>query len=156
MHMRQVLINVVQWLAEADVVQQLSALRYQPLDLQQQLAEAADLVGQCSNAQSDGLLLPTDDSSAMLAEAAMLRDIREQLQAAGRVLACFSIPYACNNPACGNLGCPSEAQLVGGRSCICAGCRTARYLGGSASVHHGVSISLCARHWQQQLHQATT
>ena len=51
------------------------------------------------------------------------------LQAAGRVLACFAIPHACNNPACGNLASPSEAQLVGGRSCICAGCHTARYCG---------------------------
>ena len=60
---------------------------------------------------------------------AVLRDMQEQLQAAGRVLTTFAIPHACNNPACANVSGPSEAQLVGGRSCICAGCRTARYCG---------------------------
>jgi hypothetical protein len=46
-----------------------------------------------------------------------------------RVPVCFAISHVCNNPACSNVCGPSEALLVGSRSCVCAGCRTARYCG---------------------------
>jgi hypothetical protein len=114
------LAGVVQWLAADWTVQQLTALGYQPQVLQQQLAVAAEaLAALSSDLQAADPF--TGDRSAAVAQ--------EQLLAAGRVLACFAIPNACNNPACGNLFGPSEGQIVRGHSCICAGCRTARYYG---------------------------
>ena len=118
------LAGVVQWLAAADTVQQLAAVGYQPQHLRQQLAEVVECLE-----SSDTKLAGMFGVDAFLAEAAVLKDIQQQLQAAGKVLACLAIPHACNNPACRNLCGPSEAQVVGGRSCICAGCRTARYCG---------------------------
>jgi hypothetical protein len=122
--LRPSLDTVVEWLAVADTAQQLTAFEYQPQELLQQLAAAADalpvLLTYCNSDVSAQRRYP---------EAEVLRDIHEQLQAAGSVLACFAIPHACNNPACSNLGGSSEAQLVGGRACICAGCLTARYCG---------------------------
>jgi hypothetical protein len=118
------LADVVQWLAAAGTVQHLSALGYQPQDLQQQLASTAAAISALSNG-----LQAVDIAGGPNAVLAILQAAQEQLQAAGRVLACFAIPHACNNPSCSNVSGPSEAKLVGGRSCICAGCRTARYCG---------------------------
>jgi hypothetical protein len=126
------LADVGQWLAAAGTVQQLNAQGYQPQNLQEQLAQATGALG---NLLNDLRLVSftggNDDAldSFGNAASAVLKDVQQQLQAAGRMLACFAIPYACNNPACGNVGGAAEAQLVGGRSCICAGCRTARYCG---------------------------
>jgi hypothetical protein len=53
----------------------------------------------------------------------------QQLQATGAMLTKIAVPGFCNNPACTNLSGPSEVRLVSGRSCICAGCRIARYCG---------------------------
>jgi hypothetical protein len=53
----------------------------------------------------------------------------ERLQATGVMLCSIPVPHFCNNPACGNISGPTDVQLVSGRSCICAGCRTARYCG---------------------------
>jgi hypothetical protein len=53
----------------------------------------------------------------------------QQLQATGRMLCRIAVPHFCNNPACGNISGRTEVQLVSGRSCVCAGCCTARYCG---------------------------
>jgi hypothetical protein len=53
----------------------------------------------------------------------------QQLQGAGVMLSGIAVPHFCNNPACGNISGPTDVQLVSGRSCLCAGCRTARYCG---------------------------
>jgi hypothetical protein len=113
--------GVVQWLATTGTVQQLDSLGYQPVELQQQLAAATQALQKLSTS------FPSSRSAT--AAVAVFKDIQAQLQAAGSVLTSFAIPYACNNPACGNVCGASEAQLVGGRSCICAGCLTARYCG---------------------------
>jgi hypothetical protein len=126
------LADVGQWLATAGTVQQLNAQGYQPQNLQEQLAQATGALGNLLNdLQAVNFTGGDDDAldSFGNAASAVLKDVQQQLQAAGRMLAYFAIPYACNNPACGNVGGASEAQLVGGRSCICAGCRTARYCG---------------------------
>jgi hypothetical protein len=36
------------------------------------------------------------------------------------------MPWLCNNPHCSNLSGVSELQLVGGKACVCSGCREAR------------------------------
>jgi hypothetical protein len=120
-----ILAGVVRWLAVDSTVQQLTALGYQPQDLQQQLAATADALPALSN----DLQAANPFTDGHAAAVAVLQAAQEQLLAAGRLLACFAIPHACNNAACGNLAGPSEAQLVGGRTCICAGCRTSRYCG---------------------------
>ena len=119
------LAAVVEWLGATDTVQQLSALGYQPEQLRQQLGVAAAALLAYMSDLPDWLKIPYDDSATV----ATLKQIQEQLLAAFKVVATFANPHACNNPACGNVGGPSEAQLVGGRSCICGGCCIARYCG---------------------------
>jgi len=51
----------------------------------------------------------------------------QQLQVTGRALAGLAVPTLCCNPSCSNITGPSDLQLVSGRSCLCGGCRTARY-----------------------------
>jgi hypothetical protein len=119
------LTGVVQWLAAAGTVQRLTALGYDPVNMQQTLAAPTQVLLSLSNALQDADLDPGSTATALT----VLKDIQVQLQAAGRVLVRFAIPLACNNPGCGNVCGPSEAQLVGRRSCICAGCLTARNCG---------------------------
>jgi hypothetical protein len=52
-----------------------------------------------------------------------------QLRATGVMLSSVAVPHFCNNPGCVNISGPTDLQLVSGRSCICAGCRIARYCG---------------------------
>jgi len=50
-----------------------------------------------------------------------------QLQELGAMLcSTFPVPWLCNNPDCTNMAGASELQLIGGRSCVCGGCRVAR------------------------------
>jgi len=51
----------------------------------------------------------------------------QQLQVTGRALAGLAVPTMSCNPSCSNITGPSDLQLVSGRSCLCGGCRTARY-----------------------------
>ena len=60
---------------------------------------------------------------------ASIAPLVQQLQATGVLLSSIAVPHFCNTPACGNISGPTEVQLVSGRSCICAGCRIARYCG---------------------------
>jgi hypothetical protein len=45
---------------------------------------------------------------------------------AGQVVAQLPLRWACNHPGCVNLGQASELVLVGGKGCVCSGCRSAR------------------------------
>jgi hypothetical protein len=62
------------------------------------------------------------DSAAVLAAA-------KQLKSIGLALCSFAVPCMCNNPGCTSMAGLSELVAVSGRSCICAGCRVARYCG---------------------------
>jgi hypothetical protein len=59
----------------------------------------------------------------------LLAALVRQLKETGAMLSMVAVPHFCNNPSCGNISGPTDAQLVSGRSCICAGCRMARYCG---------------------------
>jgi hypothetical protein len=60
---------------------------------------------------------------------ASLAALVQQLQVVGGLLTGIALPHFCNNPACGNASGPTDVRLVSGRSCMCAGCLTARYCG---------------------------
>jgi predicted RNA-binding Zn ribbon-like protein len=42
------------------------------------------------------------------------------------VIGQLPLRWACNHPGCINLGQTSELALVGGKSCVCSGCKSAR------------------------------
>jgi hypothetical protein len=92
---------------------QLQAAGCAPQQLQQQL--------QALSATQQGTQQGLTDAS--------LTALVQQLHATGGMLNYIAVPHFCNNPACGNISGPTEVQLVSGRSCICAGCCTARYCG---------------------------
>jgi hypothetical protein len=60
---------------------------------------------------------------------AALAKIAQQLHRTGVMLCSIAVPHFCNNAACVNVSGATDVQLVSGRSCLCAGCRTARYCG---------------------------
>jgi hypothetical protein len=68
-----------------------------------------------------------------------LPHMAQSLADVGATLASFAHPQACNNPRCGNVSGPAEWKLVRMCSCICGGCRTARYC----------SRACQRQHWQQ-------
>jgi hypothetical protein len=76
---------------------------------------------------SSSSMQPTDAGFHQVLQALHLSRLPEQLSAAGLAL-CNSlpVPWLCNNPDCLALGCVSESVLVGGKSCVCGGCRVAR------------------------------
>jgi hypothetical protein len=68
-------------------------------------------------------------SNAVQTHAALLelQQLLQQLSSfAGAVIAQLPLRWACNSPGCVNLQQRSELALVGGKGCMCAGCRTAR------------------------------
>jgi hypothetical protein len=58
-----------------------------------------------------------------------------------QLLAGLPCDWCCNNPGCINTAGPSERVLVGGKSCKCAGCRTARWVLGTWLI---VKYFICA------------
>ena len=60
---------------------------------------------------------------------AAVTELVQCLRAVGAAAGVIPVPDFCNNGGCVNVCGPSEVLLVSGRSCICAGCRTARYCG---------------------------
>jgi hypothetical protein len=55
--------------------------------------------------------------------------VAQELQSTGLALCSFAVPCMCNNPGCMSMAGLSELAAVSRRSCICAGCRVARYCG---------------------------
>jgi hypothetical protein len=65
-----------------------------------------------------------------------VKDLKVGLQEAGTALGALAGPLTCNNPSCLNMEGPSEAALVSGRNCVCAGCKVARYCCGACQKEH--------------------
>jgi hypothetical protein len=114
-----VLPPVQQWLQASSTQEQLVAAGYAPQALPQQLQQVLAALQAVRDSIADSQL----DTACCLEEAA------QQVKAAGSALCSFAIPCLCNNPACSNLSGLSELGLVSGRSCVCGGCRLARYCG---------------------------
>jgi hypothetical protein len=107
---------VLDWvggLESAACLEQLAAAGCSPQQLQQQF----DMLLAAQQGTQEGL---PDASLAALVQ---------RLQVTGRMLCSIAVPHFCNNLACGNISGPTEVRLVSGRSCLCAGCLTARYCG---------------------------
>jgi hypothetical protein len=92
------------------------------------VAAAADGTIQQFRQQLEALLAAQQATREEVNDAS-LAALVQQLQATGVMLSSIAVPHFCNNPGCVNISAPTEAQLVSGRSCICAGCRIARYCG---------------------------
>ena len=129
------------WLYTAERSAQLAALGH---DAQHLLEFITGLPGPAIHAAA------VCDSNTEEAAAAVA-GLVQQLRTVGQALSVFAIPHACNNPWCSNVSGPCEAQLVGGRSCLCAGCREARYCSKARQKQHWkqhkpVCKALAARH----------
>jgi hypothetical protein len=109
---------VQQWLQASSSQEQLVAAGYAPQALPQQLQQVTESLQGARDSKAD-----RDKQAHALGAAA------QQLQAAGSALCSFAVPCMCNNPACSNLSGLTEVGLVSGRSCVCGGCRVARYCG---------------------------
>jgi hypothetical protein len=70
---------------------------------------------------------PASVSMAVLCSSPAFFEWRQRLGALGAALASLPCAWACNNPRCTNMAGDSEWALVCGRSCVCGGCRRARY-----------------------------
>jgi hypothetical protein len=88
-------------------------------------------------------------------------ELGQQLQRMGSALvAQLPQPLWCCNPSCSSLGKLSELALVGGKSCVCSGCRTARFCSRQClqacwmkQLHRGVCKRIAAAAQQQQQQQ---
>ena len=110
-----VLLSAVQqWLAAGSTCDQLAVAGYSPLPMLKQLEQLLALLQVLKDSPSD--------TAAVLAAAG-------QLQSIGLALCSFAVPCMCNNPGCMSMAGVSDLAAVSGRSCICAGCRVARYCG---------------------------
>jgi hypothetical protein len=110
-----VLSTCLEWLQEEGKIGQLTAAGYPAEAAMQQVQEVLDVLPEPFNAPD-----------AAAAESA-LGLLVQQLQGLGLVLNTLAVPHACNNPACTSLAAPTELATVSRRSCMCAGCRVARY-----------------------------
>jgi hypothetical protein len=114
-----IVASVQEWLQASSIQEQLVAAGYAPQPLPQQLQEV-----------TAALQAVRDSSASRQPEhTSCLLNAAQQLQAAGSALCSFAVPCLCNNPTCSNLSGLTEAGLVSGRSCVCGGCRVARYCG---------------------------
>jgi hypothetical protein len=105
---------VQQWLGAGSTCEQLAAAGYDPPAVQQQLEQLL--------ATLHALQENPPDTAALLATA-------EQFESVGLALCSFAVPCMCNNPGCTSLAGLSDLAAVSGRSCLCGGCRVARYCG---------------------------
>jgi uroporphyrinogen-III synthase len=113
-------MKVAVWLRDSSVAAQLAAAGYHPQHMHQQLQA---LLSAQAAAQSQS------DAASRAAFAQLLHDV-------GVLFSSVAVPHFCNNPGCQNLAGLSDTQLVSGRSCLCAGCVTARYCSRGCQKQH--------------------
>jgi hypothetical protein len=109
---------VQQWLENNTTQEQLTAFGYAPQASLQQLQQVMTALQAIRESAASGQC-----------ELSHFMEAAQQLQSAGSVLSLFAVPCLCNSPSCANLSGWSELGLVSGRSCVCGGCRVARYCG---------------------------
>jgi len=113
----RIVSQALSWLTAPAVAQQLAAAGYQTQQLSQLCQELSSACMTAAEAWQ-----PSEDLTEATAMALV-----QQLQVTGSALAGLAVPTMCCNPSCSNITGPLDLQLVSGRSCLCGGCRTARY-----------------------------
>jgi hypothetical protein len=107
---------LLKWLQAGSTSEQLAAAGYTLQSVLQHLGQMPE--------SSEAVF--TNKNSRQPNEAALLAAV-QQYRATGLALCSFAVSCVCNNPGCFNLSGPSALHLVSGRSCLCGGCRTARF-----------------------------
>jgi hypothetical protein len=80
---------------------------------------------------------PAGGADGITAAAAAQCAVRvQELRALGQASCLFAVPLFCNNPGCMSLHGKTEVSLVSGLSCVCSGCRVARYCGQECLRQH--------------------
>jgi uncharacterized membrane protein YgcG len=102
-----------------------------PVRMQSALAVALTEPAMCwqaaGGAPGEGLSMRHKEVQAVVGSE-LIQKLAAQLQLLGAQLcAKLAGPWRCNNLACINMAGASELQLVGGKGCMCGGCKVARY-----------------------------
>uniref|UniRef100_A0A383VTR2 phytol kinase n=1 Tax=Tetradesmus obliquus TaxID=3088 RepID=A0A383VTR2_TETOB len=101
--------------------------------LEQQAAALGALTAQHDNVSAAAEPTALQQLLAGLQEVQLPQQLLSCAQAvAGRI----PLSTACNNPGCVSLALRSELLLVGGKSCVCARCKKARYCCKACQVEH--------------------
>jgi hypothetical protein len=112
-----------EWLETGTTCEQLASAGYAPHGAGQQvLQQLNQLAAACA-----ALAQPLPETSSGVR--AIVQAAAQQLQSLGAALCSFAVPCMCNNPGCTSMVGLSELAAVSGHSCICGGCRVARYCG---------------------------
>ena len=102
--------------------------------LQQRWQAACEAVERQTAAEEAGAAREAASAATEAAAAAVVvvAELAESLRVFGAaVSSALPLPHFCNNPGCRNVSGDLEVALVSGHSCICAGCKVARYCGRS-------------------------
>lgn len=86
--------------------------------------------------QLQGALPAASDPST--ANPVPLVGLVRQLHWTGLAFSAIAAPHMCNYPACSTVRGSTELDLVAGKSCVCGGCRTARYCCADCQRQHWV------------------
>lgn len=67
---------------------------------------------------------------------AAVAELAQQLHGWAEAAAAIPVPHFCNNPGCSTASGVSEVALVSGKSCMCGGCKVARYCSKGCQTKH--------------------
>jgi hypothetical protein len=86
----------------------------------------------------------SDPAAAAGSVCTTLAGLAQSLRAFGAAASSIPVPDFCNNPGCMTATGQSEAELVSGRSCVCGGCRVARFCSRECQQQHwGLHKPVC-------------
>ena len=124
---------VQQWLLAGSHIAELSAAGFAPEAVLQQLQQllAAVRAAQFTSSSSSG-----GGGDMQTPDAAAYAAVVQHLQSTGMLLCALAVTCICNNPDCTNMSGLTELGTASGRSCLCGGCKVARYCGRVCQKKH--------------------